>query len=53
MPGDRLIVKTKLLGWKRGIGNASGSAFVDGNLTWYRFQHRYASYIIRIQDERC
>ena len=33
MPGDRLIIKTKLIGWKRGIGEASGSAFVEGNLT--------------------
>ncbi|OUX31809.1 MAG: beta-hydroxyacyl-ACP dehydratase [bacterium TMED264] len=32
VPGDRLIIKTQLLGWKRGIGSASGSAFVDGDL---------------------
>ncbi len=32
IPGDHLIIKTKLLCWRRGIGRASGSAFVEGNL---------------------
>ena len=32
MPGDRLILKTKLLSWKRGVGNAFGCALIQGNL---------------------
>jgi len=32
LPGDRLEIKTKLLSWKRGIGSASGSAYVKNKL---------------------
>ena len=32
VPGDRFVIETKLLAWKRGIGSASGSACVNGNL---------------------
>ena len=32
VPGDRLKIKTKLLSWRRGIGCASGSAYVKNKL---------------------
>lgn len=32
VPGDRLNIKTKLLSWRRGIGRASGSAYVKDKL---------------------
>ena len=32
VPGDRFVIETKLLGWKRGVGSASGCALINGNL---------------------
>ncbi len=32
VPGDRLDIETKLLTWKRGIGNCSGKGSVNGEI---------------------
>ena len=32
LPGERLIIETNVLNWKRGIGKFKGSAFVNKKL---------------------
>jgi|TARA_B100000959_G_C14711000_1_gene512911 3-hydroxyacyl-[acyl-carrier-protein] dehydratase len=34
IPGDKLALKTKVLLWKRGIANFSGSGFVNDNIVF-------------------
>ncbi len=33
LPGDRLYLDTKLLSWKRGIGNCTGTGSVNGEIS--------------------
>ena len=32
IPGDNLILETKVLTWKRGMGKFEGSGFVNGKI---------------------
>ena len=34
IPGDRLKIETKLISWKRGMGNCTGKGTVNGEVAW-------------------